>query len=140
MKRSTLSSVALATLLCGAAVAQTQPKGKGDLGKFEYESNCAVCHARGGQGNGPFAPYLKKPAPDLTGLAKRNGGIFPLQRVYEVIEGGGAGHGTREMPIWGRAYSMEAAEYYMDTPYDSEAFVRARVLALAEYLNRLQAK
>lgn len=31
---------------------------------------------------------------------------------------------------------IEAAEHYMDLPYDRESFVRARIIALAEYMNR----
>lgn len=57
-----------------------------------------------------------------------------------MIEGAGVSHGTRDMPIWGQDYRVRAAEYYMDVPYDSELFVRTRILALAEYLSRLQAK
>jgi hypothetical protein len=57
-----------------------------------------------------------------------------------VIEGAGAGHGTRDMPIWGQEYSVQAASYYVDVPYDQQAYVRGRILALAEYLNRLQAQ
>jgi hypothetical protein len=72
-------------------------------------------------------------------MSKRNGGVFPFAKTYEVIEGAGVGHGTREMPIWGQDYSIRAAEYYVDVPYNSEAYVRARILALVEYLNRLQA-
>ena len=49
-------------------------------------------------------------------------------------------HGTREMPVWGRDYGIEAGEYYMEVPYDREAYVRGRILALIEYINRLQAK
>lgn len=134
------ASFAGIALWAAAGVAQAQQKPKVDLGKHEFEARCAVCHGASAAGNGPYAPYLKTPAADLTKLAMRNAGVFPLQRVYDVIDGGGAGHGTREMPIWGRAFSREAAEYYMDAPYDSDAFVRARILALAEYINRMQAK
>jgi hypothetical protein len=35
---------------------------------------------------------------------------------------------------------MKAGEYYMDVPYDSEAYVRARILALIDYISRLQVK
>ncbi len=84
---------------------------------------------------------LKRSASDLTTLQKRNGGIFPMARVYETIEGVGvAEHGTRDMPVWGREFSIKAAEYYVDVPYNQEAYVRARILALVEYLSRLQAK
>jgi len=94
-----------------------------------------------GKGGGPIAELLKRSPTDLTTLQKRNGGIFPMARVYETIEGVGvAEHGTRDMPIWGREYSVKAAEYYMDMPYNQEAYVRARILALAEYLSRLQVK
>jgi hypothetical protein len=44
------------------------------------------------------------------------------------------------MPIWGDRYRVEAAEYYIDVPYDERAFVRARIMALIEHLSTLQAK
>jgi mono/diheme cytochrome c family protein len=125
-------------LLLGTAMAQT---GKVDLGKQEYESNCAVCHGNAGKGNGPYAPMLQRKPPDMTQLSKQNGGVFPINRMYEMIDGADVpSHGSRDMPIWGRAYRIQAGEYYVDTPYNSEAFVRARILALVEYINRLQVK
>ena len=123
-------------LLGGAAFAQ----GTFDLGKREYNSKCAVCHAESGKGGGPYVEVLKRSPPDLTMMAKNNGGMFPVNRAYEVIEGAGVGHGTRDMPIWGQDYRVGAAAYYVDVPYNAEAFVRTRILALVEYLNRLQAK
>ena len=44
------------------------------------------------------------------------------------------------MPIWGQHDRLRAAEYCMDMPYDAAAFVRVRILALAQRLNRLQVK
>ncbi len=115
--------------------------GRVDFGKKEFESNCASCHGVTGKGNGPLTDLLKKSPPDLTQLSKKNGGVFPMDRLYQVVEGGDiAAHGGRDMPIWGREYKIQAAEHYMDTPYDPEAYVRARVLSLLEYINRLQAK
>jgi mono/diheme cytochrome c family protein len=121
---------------CAGVMAQ----GRTDLGKREYDANCAVCHGKTGKGDGPYADLLRKPATDLTNMARRNGGIFPLARAYEVIEGSGVGHGTRDMPVWGQDYNVKAAEYYMDVPYDPQAYVRGRILALVEYLNRIQVK
>lgn len=141
MRSATLTATLCAGLLAfaSAAVAADKPV---DLGKREFESNCAVCHGKDGRGNGPYAGLLTTRLPDLTTLAKRNGGVFPLQRVVETIDGGPSvtSHGTRDMPIWGAAYRMRAAEYYIDVPYDADAYVRARILALAEYIHRLQAK
>jgi mono/diheme cytochrome c family protein len=125
-----------AALACGALMAQP---GK-DPGKREYDSNCANCHGLDGKGKGPYVEWLTRSPPDLTTMAKRNGGVYPITRVNDVIEGAGPGHGSRDMPIWGQRYSVQAADYYVDVPYNQEAFVRARILWLVEYLNRLQAK
>lgn len=137
-KTTTVTTLLGLVVLQGSVMAQ--PAQRVDIGKREFDNNCAVCHGKSGKGDGPYADLLKKSLPDLTTLAKRNGGVFPLARTYEVIDGAGPGHGTREMPLWGQDYSVKAAEYYMDVPYDSQAYVRARILALAEYLNRLQVK
>lgn len=117
---------------------------KDDFGKLEYEWNCAICHGLKGKGDGPYADIgmLTVRVPDLTTLAKRNNGVFPLQRVYNVIDGTEAlkAHGTRDMPIWGPVYRAEVAKEYFDVPFNAEAYVRAHILALIEYINRLQAK
>lgn len=127
-------------LLAGSAQAQVTPK-KVDLGKLEFEANCASCHGANGKGNGPITDLLKKSPPDLTLLSQKNGGVLPVARLYEVIDGAAIpGHGSREMPIWGREYKTAAAEYYMDHPYDPEVFVRGKILALIDYINRLQAR
>ncbi len=95
-----------------------------------------------GTGDGPNKPYLTRSPTDLTTLAKANGGVLPVNRLYESIEGTLTvpGHGTRDMPTWGNEYRIQAAEYYIDTPYDSGGVVRARILALIDYISRLQAK
>ena len=111
------------------------------FGQREFESNCASCHGMSGRGDGPLVGFLSKSAPDLTQLAKNNSGVFPIARLYEVIEGGAVpAHGTRDMPVWGQDYRIQAATYFMDTPYDPEFYVRSRILALVEYLSRIQAK
>lgn len=81
--------------------------------------------------------------PDLTALSKNNGGVFPLSRVCEIIDGrqGLKAHGTRAMPIWGQAYRQEGAEHHRDLPAlctASEAYACACILALAESIHRLQ--
>ncbi len=112
-----------------------------DVGKREFESNCASCHGRDGKGSGPISDLLRRSPPDLTQLAKKNGGVLPMNRLYEVIDGSNVpGHGTRDMPVWGRDYRIKDAEHYGEVAYDPEALVRARILALLEYINRIQAK
>ncbi len=140
MKTHLKSGLIAASLMVMVAATSAQTA-KVDLGKREYEAKCANCHGATGKGHGPFVEFLKRSPPDLTTLSKNNGGILPMDRLYQSIRGNTlAAHGSRDMPIWGREYSLEAANYYIDVPYDSEAYVRARVLALLEYLNRLQVK
>lgn len=142
MKRSSYTAIALAAaLLLSSGAATAQARTKVDLGKLEYESNCIGCHGRAGKGDGPYLLLLAKKEPaDLTTLARRNNGAFPFQRVYEVIDGRQAfqAHGPRDMPIWGLDYQAASHAYTRDEPYDPEAFVRGRILALVDYINRLQ--
>jgi len=116
---------------------------KTDLGKREYDSNCAVCHGLTGKGNGPYAADVgPKGVSDLTLLTKKNHGVFPFAGVYETIDGTHIvkAHGSRDMPIWGDDYKVMGNQSSLGYPYDQEAFVRARILALVEYVYRLQAK
>ncbi|MBS1138526.1 MAG: hypothetical protein H6R11_2480 [Proteobacteria bacterium] len=141
MKSVHLTIAFLGTVLAAVPVAALAG-GKIDLGKREYEANCALCHGASGKAEGTYAELLKARIPDLTILSKGNNGVFPFARVYETIDGTIElkAHGKREMPIWGQQYRTAAAEYYMDVPYDEQAFVRSRILALTEYIYRLQAK
>ena len=58
-----------------------------DLGKVAYESNCAACHGQSGKGNGPVSVELRTTPTDLTLIAKRNGGVFPADVLYRIIDG-----------------------------------------------------
>ena len=111
-------------------------------GKALYmEKTCIACHGNNLKG-GAYIEFLKVTPPDLTLLSKKNGGTFPLERVYSVIDGRQQvqAHGPRDMPIWGKDYQIKAGEFYADNYYDPEAFIRGRILALIDYLNRMQAK
>jgi len=136
---STAIALMTAGTLCisGSGYAQ-----KADFGKSEYDSACAACHGKLGRGDGPYGGVVNTPIPDLTTLAKRNNGVFPFQWVYELVDGRQTvkAHGTKDMPIWGSRYLVIAGEHYFDAPYDQEAVVRTRILALTEYVNRLQVK
>ena len=114
-----------------------------DIGKRQYDSACAVCHGLTGKGDGPMKSQLVAPVPDLTMLAKSNDGVFPFDRVYQIIDGRSEvrAHGPREMPVWGRTFNLESSTVFENyPPYDIESNARSRMLALTEYLYRLQAK
>ena len=147
MRASKIAAAILGALvICGAGnftyPAEKQTPAKFDLGKREYDSKCAVCHGSTGKGDGPYAELLNTKISDLTTIAQRNHGVFPFPWVQEVIDGRQSfkAHGPREMPIWGLDYLAKAGESNMDFPYEAEAYVRTRILALTEYVYRLQAK
>ena len=121
--------------------AQGQGTTRADPGKREFEARCASCHGVSGKGNGSISDLLRHSPPDLTQLARRNGGILPVERIYESITGDAVkSHGSRDMPVWGMVYRTDAAGYYGDVPYDADGYVRARVLSLLEYISRLQVR
>ena len=125
-----------------------------DEGKTEFLSSCAACHSTDGKGKGPVSGELKvAPPPDLTVLAKKNNGVLPVAAVYETIDGrkSVSAHGTGEMPVWGFRYSasvrMSVAPTVAPTndlnrilSRNIEFIVRSRILALVDYLNRIQEK
>lgn len=99
-----------------------------------FMTYCAVCHGARADGRGPMAPILKSAVPDLTKIAERNGGVFPLARVQKIIAGtepSGLGHGTREMPVWGPLFSQITSD---------RDYGKVRLYNLAKYLESIQKK
>jgi mono/diheme cytochrome c family protein len=122
-----------------------------DIGKSEFQSSCASCHGTDAKGKGPVSNQLKIPPPDLTMLIKNNNGVFPTNAVYETIYGLRTipAHGTREMPIWGERFNpivnlphnVDPSYWKLAGPEQSpEVVVRTRILAVVDYLNRVQQK
>jgi len=144
MKQSRIAWAIAGAALLGmttAAIAADKP----DWGKREYDSNCAVCHGKLGKGDGPYAGMVDtRGGADLTQLAKKNGGVFPIYKVTQTIDGRHLVkvHGPRDMPIWGTDYLIDVREKQAsaETPFDAEAMVTYKIYALAEYIARLQAK
>jgi len=130
------------TTLLFASNAVLAQKPKFDLGKSEYLSKCVVCHGLSGKGDGVYKDLLRRSPSDLTVLARENNGVFPHQRVYEIIDGRQEirSHGPRDMPIWGADYLEKAVPEYSVIPYDPAVYVRSRIIALVDYVNRLQVK
>ena len=146
---SGLKWLMIAGLIAGfAGAAQAEDV---DIGKSEFQSSCASCHGGDAKGKGPVSDQLKIPPSDLTMLAKNNNGVFPTNAVYETINGLKTipAHGTREMPIWGERFNpivnlphnVDPFYWKMAGPERSpEVVVRTRILAVIDYLNRIQQK
>ena len=74
MKNAPLAILVLTTALSLSPIAYAQ-KAVTDPGKQEFELHCAVCHGLDAKGNGFLGASLKIVPPDLTSLAKNNGGV-----------------------------------------------------------------
>jgi hypothetical protein len=100
-----------------------------------YQVFCSSCHGMTGRGDGPVEPLLKRGPPDLTRLSQRNGGKFPADQVYRMLDGRAdvAAHGTRQMPVWG-------FEFYGNLTNDALARKQAEetVQRLVKYLETIQ--
>jgi mono/diheme cytochrome c family protein len=138
------TALALAVVTAAALAVSTGAVGQGrtEFGKAEYQSTCAGCHGPAGKGDGQFNQFLRLKVPDLTTIAERNGGVFPAERLYAIIDGRAEvpGHGTAQMPIWGNVYNDRAVDYYKGFAHNPEQFVRVRILSLIDYIYSLQTR
>lgn len=135
-------SIAGLTVLALTAPGLTHAAEK-SVGQWQYESKCVMCHGVIGKGDGWLSEFLKSRPPSLTQLQKNNGGVFPFDRIYQVIDGRKEVqvHGPRDMPVWGGVYRVESDKVYdshLGQYYADDGMVRARILALIEYISRLQ--
>ena len=139
MTRYLCALLIAAAAAVGASAAVGQDTGPGAK---EFRLNCAVCHGLEGRGDGPMARELTTEPKDLTRLAADRGGVFPFERVYRVIDGRRpvAGHGTQDMPIWGRRYTTEAISKYGPYYYPVEDITEARIFSLVNYIASIQAQ
>ncbi len=127
-------------IACAAEPAVSSPAEPVLTGKTDYLLHCASCHGTDGRGDGPVADLLKQRPTDLTRLSERNGGRFPEKRAFEVIDGSAVvkAHGTRDMPVWGEMFSVEATNAFNRPQTERE--VRARIERLIDYLKSIQRK
>jgi mono/diheme cytochrome c family protein len=127
------ASIGAATILAGNAQVTTAYSGEA-----LYLANCANCHGTYAEGSGPIAADLTKTPPDLRHLAAANGGVFPRERVIDIIDGRVivAAHGASEMPVWGRAFTTLDTD--SKSAAEAEANTQAEIAVLADFLASVQ--
>jgi mono/diheme cytochrome c family protein len=146
MARMALLGLATA-LAAGAAVAQGPNERPAVVSPVvltpderEFLNSCASCHGVDGKGAGFLTRLFRGVDPgDLTQLAAENGGTFPLDRVFAVIDGREEveAHGPRQMPVWGDRYMARTMTEW--GPDELNALrVENRIYALAHYLQSIQ--
>ncbi|WP_425049698.1 c-type cytochrome [Psychromarinibacter sp. S121] len=130
--RATSSLFALIGLAALGACTQ-----ESETGESNYLNLCAGCHGDDGRGAGPAADSLEATPADLTLIAARNGGAFPMVEVMSKIDGYAKGeehHGA--MPaFWplleGRTVLVQTGDGIL-TPTPEP------LVELAEYLRSIQ--
>ncbi len=134
-----LAALLFAVCAAGARGNAAQDQDKDQLpanytptGSQIFKQYCAACHGADAKGHGPVGRVLRKPAPDLTTLAKRHGGKFPAAYVTGMLgfAPGVSSHGSGDMPTWGALF-----EYY----YDKKS-AQQRIQNVSDYLESLQEK
>jgi mono/diheme cytochrome c family protein len=115
-----------------AEATQASTTAPDDPGSRLFRLYCASCHGPTARGNGPLADYLRHQTPDLTMYTARNGGVFPSERLRQIIDGRHVpSHGDREMPVWGDAF--RSSRDGLDV-----ASATARIDAIVRYLEGIQ--
>lgn len=120
------------TLLALPAVAQDAEEGA-----MTFLDNCAGCHGATARGDGPLAALMTTPPPDLTELALREGGDFPLARVVQRIDGTTEvqAHGG-PMPVFGLL--MDGPSVAMVGPDGADVIVPEGIAHIAAWLMEVQ--
>jgi mono/diheme cytochrome c family protein len=121
-----------AVLLAGPAASQEQTPIVN--GRDEFVWNCADCHGQAGRGDGPLAAALIKSPSDLTKIAHRNLGIFPAQKIFDIVAGQESvvGHQSFQMPKYWERFKQTPGQRDFVAP-------EVRIRAIVEYLRQIQA-
>ena len=136
MGRDMHRSTYLLTLMF-AACAAGSPPGDPATGQALYLSHCASCHGAGGRGDGSAGAALAPPPADLTQIAARRDGVWPMLEVMSIIDGYTQATDPRPgMPVV-RALT-EGERMAFDTGNGRVSTAPANLLAVARYLETIE--
>ncbi len=114
---------------------QLSPAEMVHVGHRYFVRYCSACHGAEGRSNGPTASALQPPPADLTRIAQRRGGHFPVTEISASIDGriGVPAHGRRDMPVWGERFGEIVGHDVL-----GEAVIRSHLQLLIAYLQAIQ--
>jgi mono/diheme cytochrome c family protein len=139
MQRYSLGIIVMWWTLLGMALAAAQPPLSPaemvHVGQRYFVRYCSACHGVEGRGDGPAATALRSPPADLTRIAQRRGGHFPVADITAYIDGRSEvlAHGHRDMPVWGERFGEIVGHDML-----GEAVVRSHLQLLIAYLQAIQ--
>jgi mono/diheme cytochrome c family protein len=104
-------------------------------GAEDFAAYCAGCHGATGIGNGPEAAGLPQKPANLTTIAARNGGSFPMTRVMAQIWGYAQEDG-RVMPRF--APLLDSNMVLFDSGDGIQTPTPLRLVQLGQYVASIQ--
>lgn len=137
MRTSGISRQAGALALCVAMLGTMAAGQDAAGGGLLYERHCATCHGLSGEGRGPMAGVLVIQPTDLTTLAARAGGAFPVLRVIRRIDGRDplVAHGS-PMPVYGDFF--EGDDTTLETVSGQRVMTSRAIADLVRFLQTMQ--
>lgn len=106
-------------------------------GKLLFMKNCVACHGVTGHGDGPNAVHLRTQPADLTQIAARRDGVWPMLEVMSILDGYFKSTNPREdMPIFEDFLDNDMVEF--DTGNGLITLVPSKLIEVANYLETLQ--
>ena len=132
-----LAALALPLALCAGAGAAQQVDPDPAAGAEYFAAYCAACHGQDAKGDGPMAEIVAIRTPDLTELAARSGGSFPMAEAAAQIDGRNAllAHGG-QMPIFGGFFDGE--DVILQLPSGQPMATSRPIADLLAYLASIQ--
>ena len=133
--------MSVALLVLSTAVPSVAAAESAESGRQLYLRYCSACHGPEAKGDGVAGSVMQPHPADLTRLASRYGGEFPMEQVVRFIDGREAlrAHGESSMPVWGEVLSDGMGGKGEQRPA-IERRVQGRIFSIAEYLRAIQVK
>jgi hypothetical protein len=128
---ATVLAMAMAGVLMACA-----PEPAPSAGAQAYQDYCAICHGTRALGDGPVAPELEVPPPDLTLIASRNGGTFPMRAVADTVYGYSGKHQADLMPEFSPL--LDGPDVAVPDGSGGEEIMPVRLAEVVTYLQSLQ--
>ena len=124
-------------LVLGLVALQACAPASSNSGKTLYNDKCSVCHGATGQGDGQFEAQLGAKPPDLTQIAARRDGVWPMLEVMAIVDGYSKRYlPGSDMPIYNEF--VEGNLVTFDTGNGVQQKAPASLVAITRYLETLQ--
>jgi hypothetical protein len=102
-----------------------------------YIEHCAACHGMDATGNGPSSGDLATASPDLTKIAARRNGVWPMLEVMGIIDGYTRVTNPRvDMPVLSDFTEGKSEKF--DTGNGQTYWAPANLLSITRYLETIQ--